>query len=350
MKKIISIIIAVLLISSCFAIGTFAEDVVIGESDTGGWTETTMEEYGSVYYEKQPIFTFSEDFKKMYVDDEQFSRFDISMLSSDFGYSVQVDDEYNPSLRNSAYVDLTDVQKETVSNIFIKTNSVKTMYRIELYFTDGSNLTIYFLQDTYFDDYNKVVSGEWNEYVIDFEYPTGNTVTAQKSDLFGEAVVKNDNQLSMYDWYPVKVQNSDKSLVAHKGFIFIDGDEYYYLDSAENKVEGYYWYETGFGDVPDFTVHKITDEALIAELAVAEQRYYDDDYGYLYNDDTTDTVSAVFLIFVFAVVPFIILVIFLVKAIRGKGIYQKIYGAVAALCVAELAVFTIIAVIISNLN
>lgn len=339
MKKILSLIFAVILISSCFAFTAFAEDVVVPTDDI-------------TYTEK---ITFSEDFQKLYVDGEPCSRIDASMLDVEFA----PDGDWVDLKENGYYwisVELSETQKETVKEVAVCPdsrnvyNAYNVLYSVRITFNDSSVLSTTFLKDTHLEEYEKIVSGDWEEYVIDFEYPTGNTVTAQKSYLFGEAVIKNDNQLSIYDWYPVKVQNSDKSLVAHKGFIFIDGDEYYYLDSAENGVEGYYWYETGFGDVPDFTVHKITDEALIAELAVAEQRYYEDDYGYLYNDDTTDTVSAIFLIFVFAVIPAVIFVIFLIKAIRGKGVYQKIYGAVAALCIAELAVFTIIAVIISNLN
>lgn len=350
MKKILSIMFAIMLIFSCFAFTAFAEDVIIGESDTGGWFPVVEENYDedfNIFYEKQPVIKFSEDFKKLYVDGKPFSRFDSSMLSSDCGYSVQVDDEYNPSLHNSAYVDLTDAQKGTVSDILIETNPVKNMYRIELYFTDGSTLTAYFLQDTYFEEYNQIISGNAEYYSIDFLYPDGNIVSAEKSDLFGETVVfERGDLIDLYDFYYVSVANKDNSITMWAGQVFSLNDEFYYCDYAENGFDNDFF----VSDIEECTVHKITDEALLAELANAEQRYYEDDYGYLYDDSLTETVSAVFLIFVFAVIPTVIFVIFLIKAVRGKGIYKKIYGAVAALCVAELAVFTIIAVIISNLN
>lgn len=350
MKKILSVIFAFILIFSCFAVTAFAEDVIIGESDTGGWFTVTEDENFNIFEGKQPIITFSENFNKMYVDNESFSRFDASMLLTDFGYSVLVDEEYNSDyyLGNSAYVDWTDAQKETVSDILIETNLAKNMYRIELHFTDGSTLTVYFLQDTYFEEYNEIINGNAKHYLIDFMWPDGNIVTAEKSALFGETVTFDRFDLiDLYDFYYVSVANKDNSISVDVGQVFSLNDEFYYLDYAENGFDYSNFY---IGEVDECTVHKITDEALLAELTSAEQRYYEDDYGYLYDDSLTETVSAVFLVFVFAVIPAVIFVIFLIKAIRGKGAYKKIYGAVAAFCIAELAVFTVIATIITNLN
>lgn len=336
MKKILSVIFAFILISSCFAFTAFAEDDF------------------NIFEEKQPIITFSENFNKMYVDNESFSRFDASMLLTDFGYNVLIDEEYNSDyyLGSSAYVDLTDEQKETVKDIAIETNFDNNMYRVEVQYNDGSIITIYFLEDSYFEEYNKVVNGDAIEYEIDFLYPDGNIVATEKSRLFGEATTITQHDLaSLYDYYDVTAQNSDGSIIVRAGQLLLIDDVFYYVDLFETDFENVIWYDySTYSKFDEFPVYKITDETLLADLQSAQQRYYEDDYGYLYNDDATDAVSAVFLIFVFAVIPAVILVIFLIKAIRGKGIYQKIYGAVAALCVAELAVFTIIAVIISNLN
>lgn len=341
MKKILSIIFAIMLIFSCFAFTAFAEDM---------WIEDDYS-YADVYYDEQPIMTFSEDFKKLYVNDEPFSRFDTSMITTDFGYTVTVDDEYNPTFRNSAYVDLTDAQKENVEDILIETNQAKNMYRIKIFFDDGSNLTIYFLQDTYFEDYNEIIKGNAEHYLIDFMWPDGNIVTTKKSALFGEAVAFNKRDFSdLYEFYYVTASNKDGIISMYVGVVFKWNDSFYYADYEEADIEDgdFFFEDDSVGVLEKCTVHKITDETLLADLQEAEQRYYDDDYGIFYDDDTTDAVSAVFLIFVFAVIPAVIFVIFLIKAIRGKGVYKKIYGAVAAFCIAELAVFTIIAVIIAS--
>lgn len=356
MKKLLSIIFAFILIFSCFAVSSFAEDMPIVDVEIDEdvfYEEDIYDTYNYPIYDKQPIIRFSDDYTKLYVDGEPFSRVNMSMLSTDFAYTVVAEDERDENLRSSAYLELTDEQRKNLNDIYIEVNLATSMYRIEFYYDDGSSLTVYFLEDSYLEDYNNVISGNSEHYLIDFVWPDGNIVTAEKSALFGEPVTFNGNDLlDLYDFYYVTASNSDGTISISAGLLFAMNDEFYYLDYAEMGIDEtdffFDYYENG--SLTEFTVHKLTDEILLADLQEAEQRYYEDDYGILYDDDTTDTISAVFLIFVFAVIPAVIFVIFLIKAIRGKGIYKKIYGAVAAFCIAELAVFTIIAVIISNLN
>ena len=338
MKKILSLMFAFLFIFSCFAVTAFAEDFAIDDDF-------------NIFEAKQPTITFSEDYQKLYVDGEPFSRFNASTITADFGYTVLVEYEYNSQYYtgNSAYVKLTDRQKENIADILIERNQYKNMYRIEIYFNDGSSLTVYFLQDTCFDEYNKIISGNVNEYIVDFSYPEDNTVIAQKTDLFGETVKLNRNDLAdLYETYSVFVQSSDGSMVAYVGAVFNIGENFYYIDYKETGVDSEFLYDTPQGMLAELSVHRITDEALLEKLNSAQESYYSDDYGILYDDDATESISTVFLIFIFAVVPAVILVISLVKAIRGKGIYKKIYGTVSALCIAELIVFVIIAVIFSS--
>lgn len=337
MKKIISLIIAFVLIFSCFAITAFAEDII---------------DDFNIFEAKQPVITFSENFNKLYVDNEPFSRVDTSMLLTDFDYSVLVDEERNTDYYtgNSAYVDFSDEQKENVKDIIIDTNPAENMYRIELYFNDGSTITIYFLKDTYLEEYNKIINGKCEEYIIDFVWPEGNTIKTNKSALFGETEMLTRSELDFCDWFDVYVQNSDGSLMAYAGMLLISDENYYYVDYNESEINDYFWNSNSIGDLANYPVHKITDEELISQIPVAEQEYYEDDYGYLYNDDLTESVSTVFLIIVFAVIPLAILVVFLIQAVRKKGVYKKLFAIISAICTAELAVFTIIAVMISMFN
>ncbi len=341
MKKILSIMFAFLLIFSCFAVNAFAEDMAIDDDF-------------NVFEAKQPTITFSEDYQKLYVDGESFSRFDASIISADFGYTVLVEYEYTSDYYtgHSAYVKLTDKQKENITDILIERNEYKNMYRIELYFNDGSNLTVYFLEDSYFDEYNKFIDGEIEQYEIDIGYPDGNVVFAEKSALFGETVTLTKNTLvNLWDFFSVFAQNSDHSLVMYTGDLILIENDFYYIDYKEcGAKDSLYYDELDESEIAELVIHKISDEKLLANLQGAMELYYSDDYGVLYDDDATNSISAVFLIFIFAVVPAVILVISLVKAIRGKGVYKKIYGTVSALCIAELIVFTIIAVIFASSN
>lgn len=341
MKKLLSIIFAFVLIFSCFAVTVFAEDMAV-------------EDDFNIFEAKQPTFTFSEDYQKLYVDGESFSRFDATTLSADFGYTVLVEYEYNSDYYtgHSAYVKLTDKQKENIEDILIETNLAKNMYRIELHYKDGSILTVYFLKDTDFAEYNKFLNGEVEQYEIDIGYPDGNVVFAEKSALFGEKVTLTKSELvNWWDFFSVFAKNSDGSLVMCTGDLILIDNDFYYIDYKECGVEGSLYYdELDESEITELVVHKITDEKLYADLQSAMELYYQDDYGVLYDDDASNTISTVFLIFIFAVVPAVILVIFLVKAIRSKGVYKKIYGTVTALCVAELVVFIIVAVIFASSN
>ncbi len=342
MKKLLSVIFAFVLIFSCFAVTAFANDYFTVYEDKSQY---------NIFEAEQPTVTFSEDYQKFYMNDEPFSRVDTTMLATDFGYTVLVDEKKNEDyyLGNSVYIEWTDKQKTEIKDIIIDCNEQQTLFRIELFFNDGSSLTAYFLKDTLREEYNNIISGNVNEYIIDFAYPDGNIVIAQKNAMFGETVNLSRNELSRwYDSFSVCAKNSDSSIMTYTGDILIINEEFYYVDYAESGVEQWFLYEEDAkGEITDCVIHKITDEKLVSELKLALENYYDDDYGVLYDDNATDTISAVFLIFVFAVIPFVIFVIFLVKAIRGKGIYKKIYGTVTALCIAEIIVFAILAIIIA---
>lgn len=339
MKKILSLVFAFTLIFSCFAVTAFAEDMEIVP---------------------QPVITFSEDYQKLYADNEPFSRIDASMLNLEFDnkdmYIFQY--EYNTDYESSHtvssdFIQLSEAQKENIKDVYIEQNEQKNIYRVEFTFNDGSVLTVVFLKDTYLEEYNSIISGEGeaNEYIINFVYPDGNVVTAKKSDLFGEPVDLTKSDFYYYDVSSVNAVNSDGSLAVTKGELLIIDDMYVYVDYAESGIDASFYYDEADDDqLSKCVFHKITDEQLISDFQKAEQAYYEDDFGFLYDNEVTDAVSEVFLIFVFGIVPAIIFVILLIKAIRGKGVYKKLYGAVAAVSAAELAVFTVITVIIANLN
>ena len=352
MKKILSIIFAFILIFSCFAVTAFAEDMPIAGFEV-------VEDKDEVYfdtdefpvYDKQPIITFSDDFTKLYVDGEPFSRADLSMLSTDFGYTVIISEKRDLSSKGSAYLELTDAQKNTVKSVYIETNLETTMYRIEFYYGDGSSLCVYFLKDTLFEDYEKIISGNPDKYLIDFMWPDGNIVTATKNQIMGEIVELSEEKIafSTTEFFYVDVSNESLTLSSYSGVVCLIDDVYYYIDCKENNIEDTYFL---YGETPNtdsiIKLHKITDEALNTEFQLALEKYYSDDYGIFYDGDAFDTIAAIFLILTFGVLPFAVFIIFLIKAIRGKGIYKKLYGTVSALCIAEVIVFVILAVIIGT--
>lgn len=345
MKKILSLIIAFILIFSCFAVAVCA-------SDAGMWIEENEDSaFGDAYYDTQPVMTFSEDLQKFYVNDEPFSRVDTSMLTTDFGYEVNIVKEKIPWLKNSAFVDLNTLSEENIKNITIQTNTAKNMYLVGIDFNDGSCLIIHFLQDSYLEDYNNVVNRNADKYLIDFLYPSDNIVITNQEALAGEKLTLNKKELAnVYEFSYVDKANKDLSISTRSGVVFILDKNHYYLDYKEAGIEDTAfsfcdWELTNISE--EVPVHKITDEKLIADIKLALEKYYEDDFGLFYDKTASEIITAVFLIFIFAVIPAVTFVIFLIKAIRGKGIYKKLYITSATLCIAEIIVFIILAIIIS---
>ena len=345
MKKILSLIIAFVLIFSCLAITVFAEDIAIEES-----YEYIPSEDVDIFANKEPKATFSEDYKKLYIDGEPFSRIDSSMLISDIDYMLLVDDVYNQEYDtgNDIYVELTEAQKEEVNIIEFECNGQRNIYRVSITYKDGSQFISTFLKDKYLEEYNQLLNGEASEYEIEFLFPEGNIVKAEKNQLFGEAVTLKRKELEDFnDLFDVTVRNADGSIVLGVGLMIRIGDDYYYADYEELGIKMHIGWD-GMSGIAGKTIYHITDEALLIDIKAAQESYFEDDFGILYDEDATDGISKVFFTVIFLVIPLALLVIFLIKAIRGKGIYRKMYITIAVLCAIIIVVFTILASFIST--
>ncbi len=317
MKKFISVLIAVLLLSSCFVVPAFAQAV---------------DEWG---FPVDPVIEFSDDYTKIYYDGYTFKRVDADVLDIYF-LGLYWD------------VVLTDAQQSSIKNVEVEINSEDTVIFATINFKDGMTMSSAYLREDYIDDYNRIASTECEEYTIDFTYPEDNTVIAKKSDLFGETVVFNKSKLGLCDAYEVKATVEEAGLTVIKGFLLIYESKYYYVDCYETGLPANTYFD--YHNFNELEIHKITNEELFADIEFAAEEFYEDDYGYLYDDEFTDTTSAALIIFLFGVIPFAIFVIFLIKAIRGKGVYRKINIAVCTACGLELVAFIILAVLVALNN
>lgn len=297
MKKIISVIIAVILSSFCLGFTAFAENSSV---------------------------IISDDYQKLYLNGASYSRFDDSMLQTEY------------DLVNNKYVELSEAQQETVKEVTLLANEHKNIISAEIFFNDGATLTVDFLRDDYLDEYNKIVNNQSQEYIIDFDWPEGNTVKAQRTALFGNRITLYGDDLEFYDYHYVTAQCNDGTLTAVTGTLIIVDDRYYYVDG--NNVIAW----DSFNTLTELSAWEITDADLIESLKEAEEKYYSEDLGFLYDDTLTESVSAIFLVCLFAIVPFIILILFLILAIRAKGFYKKLFSNICILSAAELIVFAII--------
>lgn len=304
MKKLISTILFAILLFSCLGLTVFA---------------------------KTPV-TLSEDYQTLTMDGKTYARVNASGLEED--YHEQVYDQ----------VSLSEAQQKMIQSVSLETNESRTVVYATIAFLDGATLSVDFLQTDYLEDYQKIMDGQIEEYVIDFEWPEGNIVKAKNFDLWVNDTTLTEADLELCDYYYVSVQIADGSLSAKTGMLIVIDTDFYYMDFKEAGISNWIeFYPYTSGELP---AHKITNEELISDLSDAETSYYADEFGFLYDDDLSETIASVFLIFLFAVIPFILLVLFLILAIRSKTVYKKLFRTIYILSGSVIVVFAIVAALI----
>ena len=319
MKKILSIFIAVLVLLSCFSFNTFASEEI------GPYDEAALD--------PNSVITFSEDYKKLYVDDIPYSRFNSSTISITTYLGIDNEIEFSNSQ--------SDVED---TNILSSENG--EMLDVELYFKDGFSLSATYLRDDYIKEFNHLTESDTEKLYIVFqladEYETEEIVVEADLNLLkGEPCEITASFMGMNELFYVSAKSDKFEMYVDKGTLFYTGDEYCYVDYAEfgmNPEEfDSYSYEGA--------AYKVTDPALLQQIEEARAKYYEDDYGIFFNDDFTEIVAKVFIILLFAVVPFAILVLTLILGIKAKGIYKKLYFTTCILAAAELITLGIVLLI-----
>lgn len=300
MKKILSILCAVTFLFALLGMTTFAKDSTI---------------------------TISEDYKTLSVGAQTYSRFDISML--------EVDWEHGES-----NIVLSETQQKDIEDIGMQSSSHRIVISATIDFKDGSSLRVTFLRDDYFEVYETLVNSRTAKHEIDFIWPEYNIVTAEGKDLFGEVVTLEKDVIEECDTFEVTVSDKNGGLSIVKGALLMHEDDYYYLDYTESNIEDGNRYL--IADYDNVIIHRVADEKLLQKLDAAKEEYWESEFGFFDNDNFTESISAIFLIIVFAFIPLAILILFVILATRSKGIYKKMCRATYLLCGVELVIFAII--------
>lgn len=276
--------------------------------------------------------TLSEDYQTLTLDGNTYSRYDISLAMTDYYQELN----YTISLSNT--------QKESIKEVELEANGNKTLVYADIYFKDGTTLSVGFLQDSIKDEFINLIDGQSGNYVIDFEYPEDNMVTVSPNNLYGEQLLLSAKQLNQCDYFYVNSFIADNSIYVCKGIVIIVDDTYYFACFKELDISDPYDFNPY--NCQKLKVHKITDSEVIASIQKGEDAYYGEDFGFLLDEDLGKNISSVFLTIVFAVVPFIIFVIFLILAIRSKTVYKKLFRTIYLLSGLELTIFAGIALLI----
>ncbi len=343
MKKILSIALAVLMLSLSLIITASAVPPPAPSK------------------ENVKLATFSEDFQNMFIDGTMYSRANTSNI---YYYEPIIYNEseeiyiyddviYDDVINADALVKvkLSSEQKKTVDYVSVYTyDSFGAMYEVEIYYKDGSSLTASYLLIDLMKEYNRLINNDFDEFYVDFGWPEGNMVALNK-EILTSAQTRKFDYWEYDDSFSVEGALEGGSLRYYYGEIRYINKEYYFYDPKLNEeAEQYINSDTFYDDYsyeaePDVTLSPITDPATKAALDEALKKYYEDDMGYIYNDELLEGVSKVFLTILFGIIPFAAFVAFLVFTIKAKKkTYRKIYLTGCIVSLVEVATFIVTAI------
>ena len=121
-------------------------------------------------------------------------------------------------------------------------------------------------------------------------------------------------------------------------------DKYYYIDCAKAELGNIKYFN--IADYAEILAFEITDENLCDKIEECIDEFYDDDYGFLDDDNFTESVSGVLLTIVFLILPLAIFILFLILAIRSKGYYKKLFRIIYISAVLVVIMFIVLAIIL----
>ena len=272
-----------------------------------------------------PAAVLSEDLQTMTCYGQTYSRADISLL-----------DLY---LEDYTHIELQVPQalSEDLKTYKVAHDEAFSIISVKLYYQDGSVLTVPFVADLYSDllwqlHHDDNLEADVNNYWNDYQ-----EITAVIGDLKGEPVYLDSDQLQEGDLLEVCVRSEELNCVVNRGAVCVRYQQVYYVDYLENNIVDTSAYTAL--ENPDLRGYQVTDPTLRQEILDAVRNKN----SYINEDDQVElSLSAIFLCFVFAIIPTVIFIFSTIIAIRSKGYYKLTWGITAGLCIAELGVFLII--------
>ena len=300
MKRRIALLLLVLSLLTAFAVPAlaYAEPETVVESS-----------------EENQTATVSEDLQQVHFADTTYVRCNISRLEGAF------------SDFPDTTVLLSDTQKQTIEDVGLtvylyeeNTAGAPVAIKVSIYYKDGSVLNIGCLREDLMQTYQTLL--ETDDCMVDFSYYLdGKQINFPLDAARGTEEILFD--IYNYRTFDV-IAKDDEPLAVQRGRLLIDNGEYYYVDYNEVGTDNFYTLER-------FKAWHITDEALCARLDQTMDEYYNSDFGFMENEEFSDDVSGVFLIFLFVALPGACFVLFLILAIRAKTpAYRKLFWNLCA--------------------
>lgn len=311
MKKIISLIIAVLLLVS-----------VSGFTACAIHTEDASIEYEDCNLPVDEKITFSDDFKNLYVGKQSYSRVNLNDAYLSIDHEVP----------NSRIID-----NDLVEEVELLANESGNVIDATIYYKDGAVLYVTFLDDRYQNEVQEILDGKNKELFIDFYLNDKSLYSVDTNKLKGKQItLKTEDFYYESETFGVSALVLDKSIDIFKGNIHILNDKVYFEENGANK-------DTYATDGAEWNLYEVEDKALIKELIAKQEQYYKESgYGLFMDDEILKIISIVFFVIFFILLPLAIMIVAIIFTIRSKTlIYKKIYITASILAGIQTIIFIV---------
>ena len=287
-------------------------------------------------------------------------------ISQDIVYTVALEDELNGLFVNGEYYTLfnannietdgfndfqfatsmSDELKERLQDVELYITTDLSVVSATYDFKDGTSLSAKYLKHSFVREFDRLVSDDWQIGEIEFEYPYDNQLPIMQEKLYGKQVNLFTNEIGDTNYHEFRVYaTTDKcELKAEKGMLITSEDKYYFIDYEKANLGDFDYFN--MADYSEILAFEITDENLCNKIEECVDDFYDDDYGFLDDDNFTESVSNVLLTIVFLILPLAAFVLFLILAIRSKGYYKKLFRIIYISAVLVVIMFVVLAIIL----
>jgi|GEM_PF-5186963 len=270
----------------------------------------------------------SDDYENVYLSTENYIK--INGIHLEESYPIKIEADFKP----------LEEQKENIKNLVIHSNLKETLLRITFYFSNGDEVTSYYLHHLHEDNYNFALNTqplEINFYYSDEPFEIDRDELKKEVNA-GEKVVINKNNIYADEYYKIYSKRGDITIII--GFLIIDeNSDYYYTDSEiSGKYSPQKIYYNFSEEIPAI---KLNESEFLAELKEENET----------RNETYDFGEKIFSVIVLSI-PLLLLPLaaliagIIIIAKSKKAIYKKMWINVLILSVVEIILFFISAFLI----
>ena len=206
-------------------------------------------------------------------------------------------------------------------------------------YLNGANMMLTFARDDVLPELQQICQSDEVVCFVDFWWENSISVEAALKQFKGKPATLSISDVSRSDYYDVMYEYSPLGTCVYRGFVCQKNEKFYYVDYRENHISDPVNFYPAVGP-QQYKAYEITDPWLVDQIneTVAAELSGSSDLG--------QRLSAGLLTFLFAVIPGAILIFSIICFIRTKNYYRITWGITGGLCIAELILFTILALIL----